>query len=41
MIVEAWFVTIWFNIANTIFFAFGYIFMVIGANKLLRGIMSN
>jgi hypothetical protein len=41
MVVDIWFSALWFNIINTIFFAFGYIFLVVGANKLLKGIMSN
>ena len=40
MVVDIWFSAIWFNIINTVFFAFGYIFLVVGANKLLKGIMS-
>ena len=36
-----WLSGVWFNVINTICFATGYIFMVIGANKLLRGIMNN
>ncbi len=35
-----WLSGVWFNVINTICFATGYIFMVIGANKLLRGIMN-
>ena len=31
---------LWLNITSTAFFALGYIFMVLGANKLLKGIMS-
>ena len=30
----------WFNVAGTVLFSMGYIFMVIGANKLFKGIMS-
>lgn len=41
MFVDFWFSAIWFNIINTVFFAFGYIFLVVGANKLLKGIMTN
>ncbi len=41
MVVDIWFSALWFNIINTVFFAFGYIFLVVGANKLLKGIMSN
>jgi len=37
---DSWFTGLWFNIISTAFFALGYIFMVIGANKLLKGIMS-
>jgi ABC-type spermidine/putrescine transport system permease subunit II len=36
-----WFSGVWFNVINTFCFATGYIFMVIGANKLLKGILSN
>ena len=35
-----WLSGVWFNVINTICFATGYIFMVIGANKLLRGIVN-
>ncbi len=31
---------VWASAINTIFFALGYIFMVIGANKLLKGIIN-
>lgn len=41
MFVEDWFTGVWFNAINTVLFALGYIFMVIGANKLLRGIINN
>lgn len=37
---DNWFSDIWLNVVNTISFAFGYIFMVIGANKLLKGIIN-
>jgi len=30
----------WANIASTVCFAIGYIFVVIGANRLLKGIMN-
>ena len=33
-----WFTGVWFNVVNTTCFALGYIFMVIGSNKLLKGI---
>src|SRR3989339_131835 len=36
-VVDPWFVGFWFSIISTVFSATGYIFMVIGANKLLRG----
>jgi hypothetical protein len=39
--VDAWLSVVWFNVINTVCFATGYIFMVIGANKLLKGIMNN
>lgn len=38
-----WMSDFWFSfdVLSTVFFALGYIFTVIGANKLFRGIMSN
>jgi hypothetical protein len=39
-IIDPWFVGFWLNIVSTAFFALGYISMVLGANKLLKGIMS-
>lgn len=39
-VADPWFVDFWVNIIGTTCFALGYIFMVIGANKLLKGIMS-
>lgn len=39
-VVNSRFTGLWFNIASIVFFATGYIFMVIGANKLLKGIMN-
>ena len=33
---DSWFIGLWFNITSIVFFATGYIFMVIGANKLLE-----
>jgi hypothetical protein len=39
-IVDPWY-TGFFNIVSTVCFALGYIFTVIGANKLLKGIMTN
>lgn len=41
MFVSNWFGGVWFTVINTICFATGYIFMVIGSNKLLRGIINN
>lgn len=38
--VSNWFGGVWFTVVNTICFATGYIFMVVGANKLLRGIIN-
>ena len=35
------FSSIWYNVINTFCFASGYIFMVIGANRLLKGIINN
>ncbi len=40
-IIDTWFTALWYSVINTIFFALGYIFMVVGANKLLKGIMTN
>jgi len=40
MVLQPLFISFWLNILNTVFFAFGYIFMVIGGNKLLKGIMN-
>lgn len=37
---ENWFPDAWFGVINTALFATGYILMVVGANKLLKGIMS-
>lgn len=31
---------VWFDLINTVCFSVGYIFMVIGANKLLKGIIN-
>ena len=39
-VVDPWLTTFWFNVVSTVFFAIGYIFMVLGANKLLTGIMN-
>jgi hypothetical protein len=39
-VVDPWYTGLGFNIVSTIFFATGYIMTVIGANKLLKGIMS-
>lgn len=36
-----WFAELWLRVFSTLFFAFGYIFMVIGANKLLKGLMNS
>ncbi len=41
IILDYWIVGIWINIMNTVCFALGFIFMVIGANKLIKGIMTN
>lgn len=40
MFFDNWFSGVWFNVVNTFCFAFGYIFMVIGAEKLLKGIIN-
>jgi hypothetical protein len=39
-VVDQWFVSFWFSILSITLFALGYIFIVIGANKLLKGIMN-
>ena len=39
-VVDPWNTGLGFNIASTACFAMGYIFTVIGANKLLKGIMN-
>jgi hypothetical protein len=39
-IVDPWYTGLGFNIVSTVCFAMGYIFMVIGANKLFKGIMN-
>ena len=38
--INQWFVSLWSGIGSITCFALGYIFMVIGANKLLKGIMN-
>lgn len=38
---DPWISDIWLRLIHTTFFALGYILMVVGANKLLKGIMSN
>ncbi|PIR40130.1 MAG: hypothetical protein COV33_01400 [Candidatus Zambryskibacteria bacterium CG10_big_fil_rev_8_21_14_0_10_34_34] len=40
MVVDKWVLYFWINVSSTVFFAIGYIFMVIGANKLFKGIMN-
>ena len=39
-VADSWFSGLWFGIVSTVLFASGYIFMVIGANKLLKGIIN-
>ena len=39
-VLTPWISSFWLTIANTVFFSIGYIFMVIGANKLLKGIIN-
>lgn len=39
-VIDQWFISLWSGIVSITCFALGYIFMVIGANKLLRGIMN-
>lgn len=38
---NSWLPELWLRVFSTLFFAFGYIFMVIGANRLLKGLMSS
>lgn len=40
MFIDDWFPGLWFGVINTALFATGYILMVIGANKLLKGIIN-
>lgn len=39
-VIDPWYVGFDFNIVSTVCFALGYIFTVIGATKLLKGIMN-
>lgn len=39
-VVDPWFSGLGFNVVSMVFFALGYIFAVVGANKLLKGIMN-
>lgn len=39
-VIDPWFSGFWFSIVSTACFATGYIFMVLGGNKLLKGIMN-
>ena len=39
-VLDSWTQDLWLSIINTICFAFGYIFIVVGANKLLKGIIN-
>ncbi|MEK7635275.1 MAG: hypothetical protein AAB446_02500 [Patescibacteria group bacterium] len=39
-VASPWFEGFWVNIISTALFAGGYIFMVLGANKLLKGIIN-
>jgi hypothetical protein len=39
-IINPWYTGLGFNIVSTAGFAMGYIFTVVGANKLLKGIMN-
>ena len=39
-VADPWFMDFWINMISTTCFALGYIFMVVGANKLLKGIMN-
>ena len=39
-VIDPWFDSLWLNITSTALYAMGYIFMVVGANKLLGGIMN-
>ncbi len=35
---EPWVPEVWIQITHTVFFALGFVFLAVGANKLLRGI---
>ena len=39
-VLDNWSFGIWSSVINTVCFATGYIFMVLGANKLLKGIIN-
>jgi len=39
-VLDTWTNGLWLSIINTICFALGYIFIVVGANKLLKGIIN-
>lgn len=39
-VLDTWTQDLWLSIINTVCFAFGYIFIVVGANKLLKGIIN-
>lgn len=39
-VLDTWTQGIWLSIINTVCFALGYIFIVVGANKLLKGIIN-
>jgi hypothetical protein len=41
VIAASWISDIWFRVVHTVFFALGYIFMVVGANKLLKGLINS
>jgi hypothetical protein len=40
VVFDTWGSGVWFSVINTVCFATGYIFIVIGANKLLKGIIN-
>ncbi len=41
VIFEPWFSDLWVQLAHTVFFATGFIFLGFGADKLLKGINAN
>ncbi|MEK7116963.1 MAG: hypothetical protein AAB837_02260 [Patescibacteria group bacterium] len=39
-VADSWLIGSWFDIISMACFAMGYVFLVVGANKLLKGIMN-